>query len=261
MQLPESATGTVVNDQEHRTTTTSHITRHKVTNSDPYLIERIVGYQEYGRALNYFDRLVDKCDEAEMLAIEEIVRSEPEFAFYTVADDQPESYSNDSGQKRHGFRWITALARVETGAMRAGFSENRTPFPKTPGYDIEEYRALLDESARLHFWSLTRDPMFAALMNKFQPSSLTLSYMRRLNIATGFSLAAGIASVNEDLRQGAEISNYTQRLNLARSAIQTQIAAYLAMPEVRATSRTVTSTRQRLVELCNAGVCREFDAP
>lgn len=271
MQLPEDATGTVVKKSTETTTTTTTTTRNRITRTDPYLIERIVGYQEYGKALYYFDRLAEMCDEYEMDAIEDIVRSEPEFKFYTVkgASDitTREMKENDlePSQERHGFRWLSALARVEIGAMKSGFSENPKPFPVSPGYDAEEYRVLLKEGARLHFWSLARDPTFAALAKRFTPSSLTLSYLRRLNIGTGFSIAGGLMSISGSSPQLAangqmEMSKYTGNLLRARGAIESRIAAYLATVRVNRKSRTSTSSESlTLAELCHEGICKQFD--
>lgn len=286
MSLPPSATGTVVNERETTTTTTDYVTRHKVTASDPYLIERIVGYHEYGRALHYFDLLASKCDRYEMEAVDEIVRSEPEFAFYTVSSEQvgdrkaavakaesdrrasdrrtsernaANSAAIESNRKRHGFRWISALARAEVGAMRAGFSQNPRPYTRTPGYDANEYRTLLSESARLHFWSLNRDPVFVALSKQFRPTSVTLSYLRRLNIATGFSLASVIATHNIDPRTTREMGNYAQRLSSTRDAIQLKIASYLATPEINSQTNTKTRQMSRIAEMCLSGTCWQFD--
>ena len=269
MQLPESATGTVVGTQTKTTIEESTRVYTTLSKSDPYLVQRLVGYFEYSQALNYLDRLVAMCDTYELAAVEEIVRSEPEFAIYTVSAEQAPSpkksttaVAEESGRKRHGLKWITALARVELGAMYAGFTESPRPFShaSSPGYDAAECKTLLAEGARIHFWSLTRDPVFFALTKRFRANSMTLAYLRRLNVATAFALASGRSSLRDELQNLAEMSDYATRLNAAREAIQAQIALYLAEVQVSTRRKTkTTSSNQALARLCNQGVCRTFD--
>lgn len=278
MQLPESATGTVATTKTVTTTERTTAYRNTISKSDPYLIDRIVGYHEYGKALHYLDRLVAKCNQYEIEAVDEIVKAEPEFAIYTVSDaplhsqhapgqrrtnlptELKKSDAADNGRKRHGLNWITALARVEIGAMEASFSQHVRPFSKarSPGYDAAEYRTLLAESARVHFWTLSRDPMFRSLRRRFQPSSWTLAYLRRMNIATAFALAAGQSTSRAEPAQVAEMASYAQRLNAARAAIQLRIAAHLAYVELSRNVQTKNSAALALLQLCDEGVCRSF---
>ena len=101
---------------------------------DPNLIYRLVGYLEYAKALENFDKLAAMAKYEEMNAIDEIIKSEPEFTIYTNLSRALEQGRSSLGEKpngpsddfaRKGFRWITALARVELGAMLAGFTEHR----------------------------------------------------------------------------------------------------------------------------------------
>lgn len=271
MQLPEDSTGSVVVKKEVvKTGTNTSVSRNRLTKSDPYLIERIVGYQEYGKALYYFDRLVSMCDEYELDAIEEIVSAEPEFKFYTfrgaseIVNRKVAQKDLEMSEERHGFRWVTALARVEIGAMKSGFSEHRRPFPISPGYDAEEYGVLLREGARLHYWSLGNDPAFAALARRFTPTSLTLSYLRRLNIGTGFSFSGGLMAFGGGqprvlANKRLEMSNYATKLNYARGAIKAKIVAFLSQVSVKQATTTKKTQDLALAELCHAGVCKQFD--
>lgn len=283
MQLPESATGTVVGLETQTTIQSTKRHYSTLSKSDPYLIERLVGFHEYSHALNYLDRLVRMCDRYELEAVEDIVRAEPEFAIYTLsADRSSQTASSDrkdfgagtrnttrasessGGHKRHGLKWITALARVELGAMYAGFSESPQPFSHvvTPGYDASEFRALLGESARVHYWALDRDPIFRSLTKRFRANSMTLAYLRRLNIATAFALASGQFSSQREANNIAEMSRYAKNLNDARTAIQVQITAYLAQVRLSKQLNTIKSGSQlTLTELCNNGICRQFSQP
>jgi hypothetical protein len=218
------------------------------------------------------------CDTYELKAVEEIVRLEPEFAIYVAsaeqepgkrtgeetasADASTASVAQEVGRKRHGLKWITALARVELGAMYAGFSDSPRPFShaSSPGYDATEFKTLLVEGARIHFQSLSRDPLFSMLTKRFHANSITLAYLRRLNIATAFALASGQSSQPYEVRDLAEMSGYATRLNAAREAIQARITFYLAQAQVSTRRRTNTSSSHlALAELCNQGVCRTFD--
>lgn len=302
MQLPESATGTVEKKTTSTQTTTTTTIRNKLSESDPYLIDRIVGYHEYSKALHYFDRLAAKCSPYELEAIDEIVKSDPQFAIYTVpsktdrkqatrrvrqanakaaekagekaavttkkkanANGSAIAYgSSQAERKKHGFKWMTALARVEVGAMYAGFSKNPRPFAPalSPGYDIAEFRTLLAESARLHYWSLRNDTQFQALTKRFQPNSLTLAYLRRLNIATAFSIASGQTSRRNELPRFTEMSKYAADLSTTRKKLQLSIEQYLAQVQVASSTSQPreTSSELTLTELCNGAVCQQFDS-
>ena len=50
---------------------------------DPYLINRIVGFLEYAKALEAFDELAALTKLRRDEAIDEIIKSEPEFTVYT----------------------------------------------------------------------------------------------------------------------------------------------------------------------------------
>ena len=241
-----------------------------------------MGYLEYGRALNYLDRLVSKCDKYELEAVDEIVRSEPEFAIYLAGNEldaaaqrtaknanqrshsKPSSNTTTSQRKRHGLRWLTALARVELGAMYAGFSESPRPFSHAgfPGYDAREVHTLLAEASRLHYSTLNNDAYFLGLRRKFRINSMTLAYLRRLNIATAFALASMQTLPPNRARDVLEFKQYGTQLSEARTGLRTMITAYLAEQNA-VNTRLSRSSNERilaLTELCNAGVCRQFSS-
>ena len=79
MDLPPGTTGTVVDSKTTTTTSTTTLTKAYLPNDDPYLVNRLVGFLEYAKALESFDELAALAKYDEMKAIGEIIKSEPEF--------------------------------------------------------------------------------------------------------------------------------------------------------------------------------------
>jgi len=81
--LPPGTTGTAVNTQTTTNTTTTNYAQAYLPKDDPYLINRLVGFLEYSKALEAFDQLAALATSEEMSAIDDIIKSEPEFTVYT----------------------------------------------------------------------------------------------------------------------------------------------------------------------------------
>ncbi|MCA9144982.1 MAG: hypothetical protein H6823_11145 [Planctomycetaceae bacterium] len=127
------------------------------------LAARIVGFLEYGMALQSLDRLVATASEKELAVIDEIVKDRDEFVVMTNLASQYESEllrTPQSNNIRRGLAWVMALARVELGAMRAGFTDVRNPFELVPPsrYEFAEYVEIMVDSARTHYLALGNDP-------------------------------------------------------------------------------------------------------
>ncbi len=242
---------------------------------DPYLINRIVGFLEYSRALEAFDELAALANYDEMNAIDEIIKSEPEFTVYTNLSRRLEQGRSSLAEKpngpnddfsRKGFRWVTALARVEVGAMLAGFTDHPHPFGAVAGkgYDIVEFKEMLIDGAKLHFWALANDPEFLEATKNFKPNGPTLTYVRRLNVATAFVYAAGgLTGLELNPQQKEEVLTYAKNLDGARSSFQTAIQVYLSTVMSQTNTKTdsrVTARNRQFVEFCNNGVCKSFGA-
>ena len=238
------------------------------------MIHRIVGYSEYANALHYLDKLAAELTEEEFSAIEEIIQSEPEFKIFTnlsrkiqppntvLAETQD---TGDGTYGRHGFRWITALARVEVAAILTSYSLHPDPFGVVvgSGYDLEEYRNLIQEGARTHVWSLNNDRMFRQRMERFRPDALTLTYLCRMNLATAFIRAAGRMSMGNDYSalQIAELKGYLEELNAIRAGLRLAIQIQLSESHASKTRTTRTfggDMHTKLLQMCNEGICREF---
>lgn len=270
MALPPGTNGTFVNDKTTTETKTTQYAKAYLPADDPYLINRLVGFLEYSKALENFDELAALATSAEMAAIDEILKSEPEFSVYTNLSRRLEQGRSTLAEipltrgddfVRTGFRWVTALARVEVGAMLAGFTEHPNPFAAVAGtgYDLLEYKEMLIDGAKLHFWALTNDPDFIEIVKNFKPNGVTLTYVRRLNVATAFVYAAGgISALELSPIQREEVKTYAKNLDEARGSLQVAIQAYLSLVAAQTSSKKNSKLNSKLVELCNSGVCRPF---
>ena len=262
-------TGTVATIQTE-TQTTNYFSNY-LQPADPNRIYRIVGFLEYSKALEFLDQLAALATPEELAAIDEIVKSEPEYTVYVNLSRQAEMGRStlieqpagpDDDYARRGFRWVTALARVELGAMLAGFTNQQLPFATVAGkgYDLAEYRELLLDGAKMHFWALTKDPGFAAIMRQFNPTGTTLAYLRRLNVASAFVFALAASSGQEfNPVQRQEVVTYAQKLDDSRVDIRLSIENYLK--QVMANTKTnITGKNTVLLEECYKGVCRQYGA-
>ena len=255
-----------VKSLEDTTTVTAFVTAH-LPKSDPNRIYRIVGFLEYAMALKYLDQLALAASVEEMDAINEIIKSEPEFKIYTnlarklpmppsSLAERPQNEQDDFS--RHGFKWVTALARVELGGMLAGFSLHPAPFAAVAGkgYDAEEYMELLVDGARTHYWAMVNDPKFKQILRKFEPNGETLTYLRRLNLTEAFiGAAVAIAPQKYAPVQVAEFQSFLKPIKDARQNLRLSIELHLS--QVR-TASTTSKNKYSIVEECLDGVCRTF---
>ena len=264
--MPSGTTGTVETVQTD-TYTTSY-TRPYLPPSDPNRIYRIVGFWEYSKALQNLDELAAMATPDEMYAIETIVKLEPEFTVFTNLSRRLEMGrstlaepigAGDDGARK-GFKWVTALARVEVGAMLAAFTNHPQPFAAVAGkgYDKAEYKEMLLDGAKMHFWSLTNDPGFTTIMRRFTPNGTTLTYLRRLNLASALVHALAFTSGQEfNPAQRQEVLVYVSKLGQSRQSIRERIEAYLSQVAA-STKKTGTKTENKLLEACYNGVCQQF---
>src|SRR5262245_19681093 len=267
MHLPPGTTGTV-ESVETKSTTTSYAANY-LPQADPNRIYRIVGFLEYAKALESLDQLAALINEYELAAIDDIDKSEPEFTVYTNIARRLELGRSTLAERtqnekddfaRRGFKWVTALARVELGAMLAGFTEHPQPFAAVAGqgYDRAEFKELLLDGSKMHFWALTQDPGFTEIMRRLTPTGTTLAYLRRLNVALAFVYALGATSGAEMTpAQQQEVAVYANKLDGSRQDIRQDIERYLN--QVLTSSKTTTSKAgNSLLEACYKGVCREL---
>ena len=131
------------------------------------MVRRLVGFYEYGNALSDLDQLVALATEEDLEVIDEIISDRSEFDVYLTLPEaftpQSEYYSTTSPPagtrgagnelRKSGLAWITALARVEFGAMVAGFTDHPNPFKDvTP--DSHDYKSAMQLLLEGVHWAL-----------------------------------------------------------------------------------------------------------
>ncbi|MBW3541021.1 MAG: hypothetical protein KY476_12180 [Planctomycetes bacterium] len=166
---------------------------------DPRLIERIVGFLEYGMALKNLTEFVNAADERELAIADGLVRQRPQFRIDTNLSRhlQGASSLNAVGRDRvafskHGLDWVLALARVEFGAILAAYSSHSQPFQATlpTQFETEAYREILTDGLRTHYWALKFDPAIRNYPRTGVPESHIITYGRRAGMIRQFLQAA-----------------------------------------------------------------------
>jgi hypothetical protein len=217
--------------------TTTETTQSGVTKEDQSLIFRVVGFLEYVTALRYLDPLARSATAEEREALDQLIQEYPEFAVYTNLAARYQTGGINAAQhqirdddRRSGLRWVLALARVEVGGILATFAQMPYPFVSVSptDYEMAAYRDLLMDGARMHYLSLTNDPMLQRAAQGI-PGRAMFMYIRRLRVATAFIEAAG-GSNAADLTplQQAEIAARRQELRALAAMFAQQIGDYLA---------------------------------
>ena len=234
---------------------------------DPNLIYRIVGFYEYNTALKFLDRLILTSTVDELDAADAIVRSENEFIIYTNlsrrVDGAPSTLTEKKQAEgdtfaRHGLRWVTALARVEVGAMLAGYTNHPSPFDlvNITSFDADECKELLLDGARIHFWSLFHDKDFQDIQKVYPPTGATLVYVRRLKIARLFTeTASRIEPQRFTPEQAVELTAQVATLDKTGTGLVGMIALHLST--VYSQKNKNTQESQTLTS-CLDGVCHQW---
>jgi hypothetical protein len=180
---------------------------------DPRLVYRLVGFVEYTKALEHLDRFVKAASLRELELGDEIVRDHDEYIIHTNLsrrlEKQPTVLSERGRNERddfarHGLPWVLGLARIELGAMLAGFTSAEQPFrlmvppPKSPRfparYGAKAYHELLVDGMRTHYWSLKSDPAVWNYRKTGVPENHLVTYTRRVTVARQFLVSARDAS-------------------------------------------------------------------
>jgi hypothetical protein len=182
------------------------VTRVTLPPQDERLVNRIVGFLEYGQAIQHLDRFVADASLAEFEVGEEIIRANEAFRFEVNLSrklEQGNALSERSGNPRddyyrHGLEWILALARVETGAMLAGFTSHENPFlvlaptahrndrVKTVPFGRDAYAEMLLDGSRTHYWSIVREHVIENYFKSGIPGEHLLPYGRRALVGRKF---------------------------------------------------------------------------
>lgn len=235
------------------TTTTTQMISRKLAPADRTLIFRLVGFYEYIKALEHFDRLIQMCDQDELKVIDDIIREKDEFAVYVNLSRRLQRGNSNLSEtaadgednfERRGFAWVTALARVEVGAMFAGFTSVMSPFEWVRPSQMESaaYRELLEDGMRTHYWALVNDPEFQQIATG-RPDHKTVAYVRRLTVARAFlEAAAKIGGAQLAPEQIAELHKWKSDLDKVQYGMIANIESYLGSFS-RSNSKTSSNTK------------------
>lgn len=148
-------------------------------------------------ALDHFERLLENCTKEELVIVDEILKSRREFTIYTnlsrtfsngtsVLDELPTRLGDDF--RRQGLAWVMALARVEYGAIMAGFTSTPNPFQEmqpTP-FEMQAYLELLADGLRCHYWALVNDSVAQRPRQAGLTPSQAITYVRRVHLTRSF---------------------------------------------------------------------------
>lgn len=222
----------------------------------------MVGYLEYGQALRNLDQLLNLLSPKELEAVDRLVASRDEFTVFTnlsrrfsqmaAAQEQP-SASDYNGQR--GLAWVMALARIELGAMLAGFTNVPEPLMNVgpSQFERDAYWQLLQDGATTHYWALASDPALPEVTKMSPARTEVLSYSRRLVIARSMLRAAvqlGIDRYNPlQLRQWV---TWKENLDLMQVGFVTKIRLYLEEQYSSRTAQSTSHSRSTYTDACEA---------
>jgi len=160
------------------------------------MARRVVGYLEYGNTLAKLDRLVSLSDTKDLEAIDAIIGDRDEFALFRELPPEfdPDLRSENQNDGREGsepadaklgLAWVIALARVEFGAIIAGFTTHPEPyvFVKPDTYAYRETMQLLLEGVVEHYADLKNDEAFNDYLKRNNGFLAALTISRRIRIA------------------------------------------------------------------------------
>ena len=93
---------------------------------------RLVGFSEYATALNMFTKLVGISNDQELQEMDEMIKDHPSLTVFTnlsrgitppTSTIAETALNQEQRYGKQGLAWMMALARVEYGAMVAGFTD------------------------------------------------------------------------------------------------------------------------------------------
>jgi hypothetical protein len=238
---------------------------------------------------------LNSVSEDELRVIEEIIAERDEYAVYTNLSRRLEraptslSETDVSGAvERRGLAWMMALARVELGALAAGFTDHPEPFAMIPPsrYEAAPYLELLLDGARTHTLALANDPV-AQYYGSMRGRSVTvqeavygpgnagrspelaaaneqraIAYARRVALADEFVKAARKYGAQLSPAQQAELASYREPLRGLEDVLLYKV---LGLGADQSSFATTTSSRSesgptafsacpRLMEIARADV-------
>lgn len=210
----------------------------RITLRSPETPRRLVGYDEYVKALAHFDELLDKATPDELRVADEIVRESPAFAIYTNlsrgVERAPSAVTEAPRQpgdrfRREGLAWVVALARVEVGAILSLCTSVPRPFETVvpTKYEQAAYLELLRDGARTHYWTIRFDPEVTRVLRQAYDERL-LAYLNRVILAREFVHTAAKLGKPTDSRAEFEVwQSWDADLDDIHDALADKIARLL----------------------------------
>ncbi len=225
------------------------------------MVRRLVGFHEYGHALDHLDQLVSMCDEEDIVAIDEILADHHEFDLFVKLPDGFRSEGSDGSEelrdnRRNSLAWIIALARVEFGAMVTGFTAHPDPYRtvQSDSLGYAETLQLLLEGVEGHFRGLQNyDAVHEKVMKLYKDDHVktTLAIARRVRIARMMLQALARAdSVTYSDRQAMELASVYRELNRQQSDLRDTIRWWLSERTSTERSSRTSSFEREFVNAC-----------
>ena len=242
---------------------------------DPRLVYRIVGFIEYALAVQHLDKFAEEATIGEFEVAEEIIRSQDAFIIQTNLSRKIEGPTTLSEQSpnprddfnRHGLEWMLALARVELGAMLAGFTSHAEPFlslapttyrqerVKTVPFGRAAYAELLMDGLRCHYWSIVRQDLIPGYYKTGVPENHLLTQIRRAVVGRQFVRAAlkfsGSGNGGENLpqQQRTELQSWNETFEKLQRIMEYCLTFKVGSTNVTATKwfslNSITATTDR----------------
>ena len=184
---------------------------------DPNVLYRTVGFYEYRHALAQLDEVIRKTSTQERMAIDKMLQQRTGFKIRLLAGE----VAGQRIQVEHiGLRWMTALARVELGAMLSVLTNAPAPFAEFAPieFDREAYRNLMLEGWKVHQSYMKTDPFLFPtpkttngyqVLIQDQHLDLLKDWSQMMVRLNGPQTAAG----QQWVRQGLQISELREKLS------------------------------------------------
>jgi len=179
-----------IEDRIYNRTTT--LTKTYLPSERADIVKRIVGFVEYGQALDYFDRLLAATNPQEQKVIDELIAENDRYAVYTNLSRLVQKRRTSLGEapshaqdnfRRTGLGWVMGVARVELAAMLSAFAHRDDAFSVVlrNNFGADEYRELVQDGMRTHLAMLQQDPFLRRTLSDKAPVNRMLAYLRRVS--------------------------------------------------------------------------------
>ena len=226
------------------------------------MVRRLVGFYEYGNALDHLDQLTSMSDEEDFDAINEILADHREFDLFVKLPDGFRGSTSGDGvedrqdNRRSGLEWIIALARVEFGAMVSGFTSHPNPYQSVQpeSFSYNATMQLLLEGVEGHYLALLdAKNLHAKLMDLHGDDQVrtALAKSRRVRIAR--MMLQALETIDRTTytdRQANELAEVQRNLSRQQSILRSTIRAWLTAQTSREQNVSSQSFEHEFVYAC-----------